>query len=382
MQTGRFTTAPDGRGLMIFDAFLENHEDVDPTALGPSFNLQFMIRAEEDWINDRLQQGLQAKGCSDQGGWITRQASFMGDDLQVELDPALNDVLAICEGSRFAVQVRALAGVTVGLHTFLKDNLNLSRRPARPEAAAVPPAGAAAVPPAGAAAGKEGAAGAAGASPQGAPEAAPAQTAGKSSALPKILGIGAVLLIALAAAAYFLLGSDKSEPAVEVPAAAEESPAAEPAPAPMEEIAPAPVAEPAPVPVEAEPAPEPVEVEPVPEQQIVEIVPQPEAGSAVPGHSEGAVSQSTACSLTAGAADAEILSACLGERNDDALLSLARTAAENQRCELAQRILFAKARSSGGEFARLLHQYFDPATAENPCFKKSAEDAAYWLDKI
>ena len=68
--------------------------------------------------------------------------------------------------------------------------------------------------------------------------------------------------------------------------------------------------------------------------------------------------------------------------NDDAaLLKLALTAADNQRCDLAKRILQAKGRSAGGEFALKLAEFFDPNTPENPCFVKSADDAAYWQGK-
>ncbi len=405
MQTGRFTTAPDGRGLMIFDAFLENHEEVDPTVLGDRFTLQFMIKAEEDWINERLQRQLQSGGCTDTSGWIVRQASFAWDDLCVELDPRLNDVLVICEGSRFAVQVRPLAGVTVGMHTFLKDNLNLSRRTAPgadPAAASAQPAGP-----------KTGSQAAGSTAPQGAPgPAVPPAAAKSSSALPKILGLVAVLL-ALAAAAYFLLGSDKKETAAaapaETPVAAAEPEAPQPEPVPQAAAEPkVPEVEPMPPAVEPQPpvenltaaaepqAPQPELQLPVenlsaaaepqlPVENLVAAQPEAQESAAlILPQPQGAViqNQNPACSLQAEKSDAEILSSCLSAHDEAALLQLARTAVEQQRCELAQRILFGRARSSGGDFARLLQQYFDPAAAENACFKKSAADAAYWQNKI
>lgn len=366
---GQIIGSADGQSRLVFKDLIDNF-NLD---LLDAIDLKFQLHAENKDQDKELQQELSAKGLLGADNYLHGQAEAVDADLEVKLTPALNDVLVFSQSNRFTVNALLPDGRQIPQHFVSTVNLALS--PLHSAAGTAP--GTAAAGAAASAPGNEASAPAAGAAAFGAApnagaadnpfaagaaqSAAPAQTSAQSkSRLPLFIGLGVLLLALLLAALWFFLLRGGDESAVSAPA---EPPAAEQTAAP-------------------EAAPEP---EPQPEA-AAEPVSSPEAAPAAAaqaGSAAGASSGSSAgaCEFDPARSDADAISGCMALNDDAALLQLALTAADNQRCDLAKRILQAKGRSAGGEFALKLAEFFDPNTPENPCFVKSADDAAYWQGK-
>lgn len=346
---GQIIGSADGHSRLVFRELIDNL-NLD---LLDKVDLKFQLHAENKELDNELQQELKNKGLLGADNYLHREAEAVDADLEVKLDPVLNDVLVFSQSNRFTVTAQLPNGAIVPQH--LVSTVNLTPSPLQSAGAAFAegsaqvqpqPQGAAAfgaAPNAAAAADNPFAAGAAA-------QPAPVPAAQSKSKLPLIIGL-IVLLALIGAALWFFLLRGGNETAAT--SSVSEHPAAEQS-----------VSEPEPTPATA-PEPEPT-VEPEP------TAPAPEAA---------APAALGTYDFDAAKTDADAISGCMSLNDEQALLQLALSAADNQRCDLAKRILLAKGRSVGGEFASKLAEFFDPNTPENPCFAKSADDAAYWQGK-